>query len=317
MERAEGPSVPIIERATSLDGWADVIRQRFIALQIAPHAAPDLAGQVRTRHVGHLQASAVASVPQTFIRTKKLASAGETELFALGLVERGTGHLEQDGRTCAVAGGSFALYETSRPFAWSMTGDWRLCVFTWPRESIALSEVDTQRLTAATVSKNSGVGRLLVPMLNSLLHADAGLSPAGAVRLAGEVAELSMIAASEARRGAGDAEPGHDRLREIQVFIEEHLTDPTLIPDRIAQHFYLSPRSLHRIFASHGLTVAAWIKHRRLEACRRALIAPGSRSVPVSEIASRYGFATPAFFSREFSAQYGMSPRTYRHQREA
>jgi AraC-like DNA-binding protein len=307
-----GTAGAVVETATSLRGWADVIRQRFIPLQIAQRDASDLAGSVRSRQIGHLQASIVDSVPQTFTRTRRLISAGGHELLALGLVERGIGYLEQDGRSCVVCGGDFALYDTSRPFTWSLTGDWRLRVYTWPRQSITLTEPDSQQLTATPVPGNAGAGRFLSPMLARLARTDAGLSPAGSIRLASEVAELSIIAALEAGPRAEHEHPDREQLRKIQAFIEQNLADPALTPSRIAQEFYMSPRTLHRLFARHGLTVAAWIKKRRLEACRRALVSPGSQTVSINEIASRFGFSNQAFFSREFSRQYGQSPRRHR-----
>jgi AraC-like DNA-binding protein len=302
----------VVETATSLRGWADVIRQRFIPLQIAQRDASELAGSVRTRQIGHLQASIVDSVPQTFTRTRRLISAGGQELLALGLVERGTGYLEQDGRSCVVSGGAFALYDTSRPFTWSLTGDWRLRVYTWPRESIALTELDSQQLTAAAVPGNVGVGRFLSPMLASLTRTDADLSPSGSIRLASQVAELSITAMLEARQGMEHEPSDREQLRKIQAFIEQNLADQMLTPSQIAQEFYISTRTLHRLFARHGLTVAAWIKSRRLEACRRALVSPGSQTVPINEIASRFGFPNQAFFSREFSKRYGENPRQHR-----
>jgi AraC-like DNA-binding protein len=241
-----------------------------------------------------------------------LISAGGHELLAVGLVERGTGYLEQDGRRCEVSGGDFALYDTSRPFSWSLTGDWRLRVYTWPRESVALSESDSQRLTATPVSNKAGVGRFLSPMLARLARTDAGLSPLGSIRMASEVAELSVIAFLEAGRAVEHQQSDRDQLRKIQAFIEQNLADPALTPPRIAEEFYVSVRTLHRLFARHGLTVAAWIKDRRLEACRRALVSPGSQAVAINEIATRFGFSNQAFFSREFSRQYGESPRCHR-----
>lgn len=302
----------VVETAASLRGWADVIRQRFIPLQIAQRDASELAGSVRTRQVGHLQASIVDSVPQTFTRTRRLISAGGQELLALGLVERGTGYLEQDGRSCVVSDGAFALYDTSRPFTWTLTGDWRLRVYTWPRESIALTEPDSQQLTAAAVPGSVGIGRFLSPMLAGLTRTDDDLSPSGSIRLASQVAELTITAMLEARQGMEHDPPGREQLRKIQAFIEQNLADQALTPSRIAQEFYISARTLHRLFARHGLTVAAWIKSRRLEACRRALVSPGSQTVPINEIASRFGFPNQAFFSREFSKHYGESPRQHR-----
>jgi AraC-like DNA-binding protein len=309
-EQAQGPS-PLVERADSLRTWSDVIRHRFVTLQIAPHKSLDR-GSVHTRHVGPLQAAAVSSEPQTFIRTQRqTATAGDPDLLALGMVESGVGYLEQDGRTCEVANGAFALYETSRPFTWTMTGDWTLCVYTWPRESIALTEVQSQRLTAATVSRSAGLGRFLGPMLSELIRCDAGLSVPAAVKVANEIAEMSIIAAGDIRP-ADCTDGGPEKVREIQLFIEQNLGDPALTPAAIAQEFYMSTRTLHRLFGQSGLTVAAWIKHRRLDACRRALLSPSARTVPISDIAARYGFTNQAFFSREFAAEYQLSPSKYR-----
>ncbi|MDV6286615.1 helix-turn-helix domain-containing protein [Rhodococcus jostii] len=302
----------VVETATSLRSWTEVIRDRFIALQIAQQDASPLSGSVRSRQIGHLQASVVTSTPQTFTRTQKLASAADRDLLAVGLVDRGSGYLAQDGRDCFVSGGDFAVYDTSRPFTWAMSGDWRLRVYTWPRESIAVSEAELQQLTASTVCTREGVGFFMAPMLDRLTQSGAGMSGEGAVRLACEVAELTVTAAGEVSGRWRAAERGGERLREIQAFIEAHLTESALTHDRIAQEFFISPRTLHRLFAQGGYTVAAWIKNRRLEACRRALGSSLARNLTINEIGSRFGFSTPAFFSREFTGRYGVSPRRYR-----
>jgi AraC-like DNA-binding protein len=311
MEQAEGER-PLVDKADSFRTWCDAIRDRFVALRIAPHSAPDLGGSITWRRVGPLQAAAVVSAPQTFTRTKRQAdTADETPLLAVGMVESGTGYLEQDGRRCEVSNGGFAVYETSRPFTWTMTGDWRLCVYTWARGSVVIPEAQTQRITAINVERAAGLGLFLGPMLSQLIRTDAGLSPQGAMTLANEVAEMSVLAAGETHTGE-QVDGGADKVGEIQRFIEQHIGDSTLTPDAIAREFYMSTRSLHRLFAQSGLTVGSWIKHRRLEACRRALTSPGSRAVPINEIAGRYGFTNQAFFSREFAAQYHLSPRKYR-----
>jgi AraC-like DNA-binding protein len=74
----------------------------------------------------------------------------------------------------------------------------------------------------------------------------------------------------------------------------------------------MSTRTLHRLFARHGLTVAGWIKTRRLEGCRRALHASPRSPQPIREIAARHGLLNASYFSREFTQMYGESPRQYR-----
>jgi AraC-like DNA-binding protein len=302
----------VVETARSLRAWTDVIHHRFVSLRIAQNDASELSGSVRSRQIGHLQASVVRSTPQTFTRTRRLATVDDHNLLAVGAVERGTGCLEQDGRACVVADGDFALYDTSRPFGWSLTGDWTLRVYTWPLDAVTVTEAESRTLTATTVRGDAGIGCFLSPMLASLASTSTTVSPLTSARLASEVAELAITAAWEAGHRDACDQPDREQLQRIQIFIEQNLADPELTPPRIAHEFFMSARTLHRLFARHGLTVAAWIKRRRLEACRRALGSPTAQHLGINEIACRYGFPNPSFFSREFTLQYGESPRTYR-----
>ncbi|MEV6993119.1 helix-turn-helix domain-containing protein [Streptomyces sp. NPDC093228] len=77
-------------------------------------------------------------------------------------------------------------------------------------------------------------------------------------------------------------------------------------PGAIAAAHNISLRSLHRLFQEQNLTVAGWIRARRLERCRRD-------DRPARAIAARWGFADPAHFNRAFRAAYGMPPGDYRH----
>jgi AraC-like DNA-binding protein len=81
----------------------------------------------------------------------------------------------------------------------------------------------------------------------------------------------------------------------------------------IAAAHQISTRYLHKIFHDQGLTVAGWIRQRRLERCHRDLADPVLRSHPIHAIATRWGFSDSAHFSRLFRAAYGTSPRDYRH----
>jgi hypothetical protein len=96
---------------------------------------------------------------------------------------RSTGHSWQSSRNARLV---IAIYETSRPFTWTLTGDWRLLVYTWPRETISLVDTESQRLTARVLSAGSGVARFLSPMLSGLMDFDVELSATGSARLADE-----------------------------------------------------------------------------------------------------------------------------------
>lgn len=168
----------------------------------------------------------------------------------------GAGHVVQDGRICSLGPGDFAIYESSRPFTWTLTGDWRLLVYTWPREMVPLLDSDSQRLTARALSAESGVARLLSPMLTGLVQLENELSPTRSARLADEFAELTITAASETAGLADVDATSSEQFQTVRKYIEERLDEADLNSQSIADAFFISTRTLHRIFAKQGTTVA-------------------------------------------------------------
>jgi AraC-like DNA-binding protein len=108
-------------------------------------------------------------------------------------------------------------------------------------------------------------------------------------------------------------EAGATPLDRIRAFILQRLSDQGLTPRAIAAAHHISVRTLHRLFRVDGdATVAAWVRARRLEGCRRDLLDPRQRSRSVRAIAFRWGFRDNAHFSRAFRAAYGTSPQRCR-----
>ncbi|WP_326672682.1 helix-turn-helix domain-containing protein [Streptomyces canus] len=65
-------------------------------------------------------------------------------------------------------------------------------------------------------------------------------------------------------------------------------------------------------FCPRGTTVSEWIRHRRLERCRRDLLDPRLAELPVHAVGARWGFRCAADFSRAFKTAYGTPPGDYR-----
>jgi AraC-like DNA-binding protein len=101
-------------------------------------------------------------------------------------------------------------------------------------------------------------------------------------------------------------------LVRIHAFIEQHLGEADLSPGVVAAAHHVSVRYLHRLFEAQETTVAAWIRRRRLERCRRDLADPALGAVPVAALAARWGLPDSAHFSRLFRRTYGLPPAEYR-----
>ncbi len=293
--------------------WRDLIRDHFVALDVAAPRDESFRGLVRTVELGDLRVAEVASIPQSAHRTPTLARHDRDRYFQVGLLTAGAARLEQDGRECALAPGDFAVYETDRPFTWDLgTGGnpWRLLVFTWPRERVVLGDVEAAALTARHLSGAEGFSGVISRMLRDLASnaAAIGGSPRhDAADLARRVAGLAVTAAGTAL--PHEARPGDlTRRAQIEIYLRANLADPDLCPDGIAAAHFISTRHLHRLFAGGGRTVAQWLREERLERARRDLAT--SRG-GVAEISRRWGFRDPAVFSRSFKAVYGAPPSRY------
>lgn len=92
--------------------------------------------------------------------------------------------------------------------------------------------------------------------------------------------------------------------------IERRLESPSLGVDDLCRRLQISRTSLQRLFEEEG-GVGTYIRGRRLEAARRALVDPRNPDT-IGTLADRLGFSDAAHLSRLFRARYGSTPTDYR-----
>ncbi len=185
----------------------------------------------------------------------------------------------------------------------------------FPRALLPLRRDDLDRVSAVTIPGDRGTGSLISSLALQLPgHLDDPGVEHG-TRLGTAVLDLltAGIAARLDRHGAVPPETQQNALLiRIRAWIEEHLDYPELSPADVAAAHHISLRYLHKLFSVQQSTVAGWIRHRRLERCRRALLDPAQATRPVSAIAARWGILNAAHFSRVFRDAYGLAPAEYR-----
>ncbi len=228
--------------------------------------------------------------------------------------------LLQDGRTARLGPGEFTLYDFTRPYELAYDSGVQLAVFSFPREMLALPGDLVGRLTAVPVRTDTGTGALTAPLLRRVALDMDGYQPASAARLSAVVMNLITTAVAE-HAGQTGSLPAESRentlLMRVHAFIEQHLGDCDLAPGPIAAAHYISVRYLYRLFEAQGTTVAAWIRHRRLERCRADLGDPALSGAPVSAVAARWGLPDSAHFNRLFKRTSGLPPAEYLDQAPA
>ena len=106
------------------------------------------------------------------------------------------------------------------------------------------------------------------------------------------------------------ASPAEAHRRAIRLHVERRLGDPGLTPAAIAAATALSPRYVHRLWAQEGAeTLGRHILRRRLERAR-ADLEHGEDTV--TQVAFRWGFRSPAHFSRAYRRHFGVAPSEHR-----
>ncbi|RXF73286.1 AraC family transcriptional regulator [Hansschlegelia zhihuaiae] len=109
------------------------------------------------------------------------------------------------------------------------------------------------------------------------------------------------------RRGEGEGLAG-----DVKRFVEQNICDPGLSPRRTAEHFGISTRYVHKLFAASGTTFSRYVATERLERVRSDIVATYGPRTPISEHAFRWGFADLSTFNRAFRRRFGCSPRDCR-----
>jgi AraC-like DNA-binding protein len=281
---------------------------------------PDYLGEFHASGLGPMQVVVMDVTPLRVCRTPELISQADPDMLKLVLVRGGNSCvIEQDGRQAPVSAGEFAIYDTRRPYevVCGASGDWpmQMMTFMFPPSLLPLSRNRLRQLCAVRFQASAGLGDLTSQFLLQLARNVDHYSPAEAARLS--TAALEVLATRLAREmdlqdwGTPEARR-HALLTTVQAFMQQHLGDPGLSPAMIAAAHHISLRSLHQLFHDEGLTVAGWIRQRRLERCRRDLADPALAPRPVAAIAARWGFSSPGDFSRAFRAVHGLPPAEYR-----
>jgi AraC-like DNA-binding protein len=292
--------------------WRHVLAEAVGPLE--PRGVPDrfVAGSLGAVAVSEL----VDRRPGGARRTRAHISSSDPDLCKIDVLAHGRGAVEQGGSVAALGPGDLVLVDLARPATWEMAGGGiRLVVVTFPRALLPAGPDALRALTGRRIAGDRGAGALVSALARQLPRHLDDMGGADGARLGTAVLDL-LGATVAARLGAEDELPPESRRRalliRIHAYIERHLGDPRLGPEGIAAAHHISTRWLHRLFEDEQESVAAWIRRRRLERCRRDLADPALAHVPAGAVGERWGLGGAAHFSRAFRAAYGVPPGAFR-----
>ncbi|MEU8380137.1 helix-turn-helix domain-containing protein [Streptosporangium sp. NPDC048865] len=300
--------------------WHEMTTQALVPTVMRSDDEAEFPASLHLLDLGAVQLTRLSYPPLRSRRTPLMVRRSDPEMYSLSLTLRGTMAIDHHDRQAVATPRDLLLYDSSHPFhahtTTDGTGNVEGMILQFPRALVSLPPDKLTRLTATRLSGAQGIGALLVNHLTALARHSSGYTTADTARLSTITVDLLAATCAHYLEAEAALPPQtHQQVLQarIHAFIQQHLGDGDLCAETIAAAHQISVRYLYKLFQEQGMSVAAWIRSRRLERCRRDLADPALASRPIHAIASRWGFVSNTHFSRIFRAAYGLSPADYRH----
>lgn len=304
--------------AHDLESWSRLLssddRPAFQRLEsIADPSA--FTGRMRRNHLDQVTAALVeleASEHSVRRSTEHIATLAEPDCLVICQLSGGSAMHVEDGRRAELGAGDFTVVSMRQPYTWSFAeGDSAVFSLRFPQELLDVPRQVLRNAEGRTLSSREGFGRHLAPFVKAVALDDELLRGHVGERLARNLIDLFATGLVELSQGEAAAPPAPLFLQVTQ-YMAAHLSDLDLDASAIARDSHISVRYLQALFHEQGSTVTDWIRDRRLAGSRRDLVDPALREQTIADIALRWGYLDPAYFSRLFRRQFGESPRDWR-----
>ncbi|MEU5764789.1 helix-turn-helix domain-containing protein [Streptomyces asoensis] len=300
------------------EAWTERMGRTHAPMRLSSDRVEDYRAHQRVIELGDVVVWSATFDHLVFRRTPRLIRQSDPETYHLSLLIEGEGAADWGRQRAAYRIEDFHTNSSSRSYE-IVTGPdpVTLVAVELPRALVAVPGHRADQVIGRRVSGREGTGALLAQFLRRLVSDTASYRPSDGPRL-GTVATDLVTAVFGHAVDTDAALPPETRERtltlHIKAFIGRHLADPDLTPAAIAAAHHVSRSYLYRLFQAEGLTVAAYIRQRRLANAHRDLTDPLLGRLPVHAIGARWGFPRAPEFTRAFRTAYGHPPSALRAQ---
>lgn len=306
--------------------WREVICEAFTPLATQRTAAhrppgprdPGITSWVQSAMLTSTNCAEVSSRTQLISHGAAEVRRTDSEQVFVNLQLRGHCVASQNGRSCVVPTGGFALFDTTSEYELEFVEDpaaqeWRVVSFRVPRATLLPLLADPHGFTSvAHDAATNGAARLVASTMMSIWSNIDDLDHGAAD--AAETAFTTMLAAGiggcDTLRDTGRATLDATLRAAVNRYLAAHLRTADLSAARVARRFGVSVRKLHGLYEGTGLSFAQTVMALRVEGCARELAAGGNR-LSMTEMAARWGFCDLSHLNRVFRAQRGCLPSEY------
>lgn len=308
-----------IDANDRFDAWTSVLHSicgHFVPSLASPKA--EFSGSFGVRNFAGLDIVRLSHTTPRIQRARSHISRSDDGYYFLLLQLSGTSQMTQAGNEAPLKPGDMTLVDASRPcdlFYSPRSSELSLHI---PRQALDGKHPISPRHLGRVINGQEAGGLVVSQMMQAIFEGAA--QPFSTTSPAMTDAVLDLICGC-AIAGPDGALRALDRSQDLQRdtirrYIEKRLFDPDLSPQKIAAAHRMSVRHLYRLFEDNEISIGDLVRQRRLEKCAEDLANPVLFRRNVTQVAFSWGFNDSAHFSRAFKAEFGMSPREYRRQRQ-
>jgi AraC-like DNA-binding protein len=299
------------------EAWRTGVCERYVIVDMVNRRESDYVGYIKSAAFGPVTLSDAQAPPeQHIIRRSTHVARAEKDCYYLGISVHGSQEVEQEGGRIVLGAGKAALFSASRPYELRNGEAARTLFLEFATDELRKRLDGTNLPTNAAIHTGFGIGKVAAAMCIAMATESETLSDDARAALGSQVLSVLSLAFQASEFDPSDTLFDADmrtlRLQQIKRYIDEHLSDQLLNPDRIARANNMSVRSLHYLFKSADMSVSDHIWAARLERCRRELELDAGLYRTITDIAMDAGFNSLSHFSSVFRKKFGMSPSDVR-----
>lgn len=281
--------------------WQETVSQAYTALSPEPLDTDPFHGQIELfEFAENASISSIRAGAQIVRRTRNDIQLRDCEAVFVNFQRTGQSIISQRGIEAKIDAGSLVLLDATEPFAMRFDRGFEQMCLHLPKATLEQNGIRVSDFVGRAITRQSGFSDPLFSAIDSLT---GGLEARDV--LPGLMQMLSFGLTHARRNTVAD-----QHLVTIQRYILQNLGDGALSPGGTANHFRISTRHLHKLFARDGMTFGKFLLDARLEACRKRIL--GSPDQPISDIAFAHGFHSQSHFSRAFRQKFGCAPNQLR-----
>ncbi|WP_236843391.1 AraC family transcriptional regulator [Bradyrhizobium icense] len=247
-------------------------------------------------------------------RARELLSDGSDDLVLTIQQANGTA-VSQCGREVIAGAGAGVLTSNADVSAMAFGGPAKFVSIALSRRMIMALAPGAEDAIARPMHLDSAVLPLLVNYLGIHDDQSAVQSPDVARTVSLHIHELCALAigasrdAAELARGRGLRQA---RLQMLKDDIAKNLTRGPVSAADLARRHRVTPRYVHKLFESEGVSLSHFVRAQRLALVHRNLTNPNLAGRTIGTLAFEAGYSDLSTFNHDFRRHYGVTPSALR-----